>query len=73
MKHKKGMFRVLAQKGKREFFDYVQRSRLAHLIKTGYVVGAPNLPLEEVKRLSSSEGITVIFDGDKKMARFQVE
>lgn len=73
MRNKKGMFRVLAQKGKREFFDYVQKSRLAHLIKTGYVVGIPDFPLKEAKKLSDSEGITVIYDDDKKMARFRVK
>ena len=73
MEQKKGMFRVLVRKGEREFFDYVKTSRLAHLIKAGYVVGIPDFPPKEAKKLFDSEGITVIFDNNKKIARFRVE
>jgi len=74
MKKKMGMFQVLARKGKREFFDYIKRSRLTNLVKTGYVVGIPSLSLKEAKELfDSGDGIIVTFDGVSKMVRFEIE
>ena len=64
------MLQVLAKKGEREFYDSVKKSRLAYLIKTGYVIGAPKLSVKEAKMLFDSEKIIVTFDSNK-MARFQ--
>ena len=73
MERIKGMLQVLVKKDNREFFDYVKKSRLTHLIRTGYVTGIPMLLKGKEKLSYSTEGIIVTFDNNKKISKFQVQ